>query len=151
MAVDRFGAALTALGLDVEVREMDSTTHTAAQAAEAIGCDVGAIVKSLVFVADGEPLLALVSGSNRVDESALGEHLGATIGKADARTVKDATGYSIGGVPPLGHPAPLRTVFDPDLLAYDEVWAAAGSATAVFGIAPQRLLEVTGAVTVRVN
>ena len=98
------------------MREFDESTHTAAEAAAAIGCDVAAIVKSLLFEADGAPLLVLASGPNRVDTAALGARLGATIGKADAAAVKQATGYSIGAVPPLGHLTPLRTVFDETLL-----------------------------------
>ena len=143
--VDRFRAAVAPLGLDPAVREFDESTHTAAEAAAAIGCPVAAIVKSLVFTADGAPLLALVSGPNRVDTAALGVRLGAAIGKADAALVKSATGYSIGGVPPLGFPAPLRTVMDETLLALPEVWAAAGTATAVFPIDPAELARLSGA------
>jgi prolyl-tRNA editing enzyme YbaK/EbsC (Cys-tRNA(Pro) deacylase) len=144
-AVERFLAAVAPLGLEPEVREFDESTHTAAEAAAAIGCEVSAIVKSLLFDAEGEPLLVLASGPNRVDTAALGERLGVTIGKADAAAVKRATGYSIGAVPPLGHPAPLLTVFDETLLALPVVWAAAGSATAVFAIAPAELARLTGA------
>ncbi|MGN6326178.1 YbaK/EbsC family protein [Pseudolysinimonas sp.] len=143
--LDRFRAAAAALGLDSEVREFAESTHTAAEAATAVGCDVAAIVKSLVFTADGAPLLALVSGPNRVDTAALGSRLGVVIGKADAALVKSATGYSIGGVPPLGFPAPIRTVMDETLLALPEVWAAAGTATSVFAIAPAELARLTGA------
>lgn len=143
--VDRFRAAVAPLGLDPQVREFDESTHTAAQAAAAIGCDVVAIVKSLVFTADGAPLLALVSGPNRVDTAALGSRLGSSIGKADAALVKSATGYSIGGVPPLGFPAPIRTVMDETLLRLDVVWAAAGTATSVFPIAPAELARLASA------
>lgn len=143
--VDRFRAAVAPLGLAPQVREFDESTHTAAEAAAAIGCDVAAIVKSLVFTADGAPLLALVSGPNRVDTAALGERLGASIGKADAALVKSATGYSIGGVPPLGFPAPIRTVMDETLLRLDVVWAAAGTATSVFPIAPSELARLANA------
>jgi prolyl-tRNA editing enzyme YbaK/EbsC (Cys-tRNA(Pro) deacylase) len=144
-AVERFLEAVAPLGLHPEVREFDESTHTAAEAAAAIGCEVAAIVKSLVFEADGEPLLVLASGPNRVDTAALGARIGAAIGKADAATVKRATGYSIGAVPPLGHPAPLRTVFDETLLDLPVVWAAAGSATAVFAIDPAELARLTDA------
>lgn len=143
--VDRFREAVARLGLDPQVREFDESTHTAVEAAAAIGCDVAAIVKSLVFAADGAPLLVLVSGPNRVDTVALGARLGATIGKADAAFVKSATGYSIGGVPPLGLAAPVRTVMDETLLALDVVWAAAGTATSVFPIAPAELARLAGA------
>lgn len=146
--VARFLAATA--GIDWAITEMADSTHTAQQAAEALGTEVAAIVKSLVFLADGEPLLVLVSGPNRVDVAGLGEHLGVTLAKADANTVKAATGYSIGGVPPFGHPTALRTVMDHDLMACDTVWAAAGSATAVFPLSPRKLLEHTGAALLRV-
>ncbi|MGN6272890.1 MAG: YbaK/EbsC family protein [Protaetiibacter sp.] len=142
---------LRELGLEVAIREFPEGTHTAQDAADAIGCSVAAIVKSLVFALDGEPILVLVSGANRVDTEALGARLGGALGKADARTVKQATGYSIGGVPPLAHPAPLRTVIDEDLLALDTLWAAAGSATAVFPLAPSELVRLSGGVVLRVT
>ena len=143
--VARFLAAVQPLGLTPEIREFDESTHTAAEAAAAIGCDVAAIVKSLVFEADGEPLLVLASGPNRVDTAVLGARLGMTIGKADADSVKEASGYSIGGVPPLGLLTPMRTVCDETLLALPVVWAAAGSATAVFPIDPAVLVRLSGA------
>ena len=143
--VARFLAAVEPLGLHPEIREFDESTHTAAEAAAAIGCEVAAIVKSLVFQADGAPLLVLASGPNRVDTAALGARLGAVIGKADADAVKTASGYSIGGVPPLGLVTPMRTVFDETLLALPMVWAAAGSATAVFAIEPGELARLSAA------
>lgn len=134
--------------LPITPQRMPDSTHTAAEAAAAVGCEVGAIVKSLVFVAvsDSEraPILALVCGDNRADLDALAELLSARIEKADAATVKLATGYSIGGVPPLGHPSPVRTVIDRDLLRFDTVWSAAGSAYDVFAATPQQLVEWTG-------
>lgn len=144
-AVERFLASVAPLGLVPEVREFDESTHTAAEAAAAIGCEVAAIVKSLLFDAGGEPLLVLASGPNRVNTAALGARLGVEIGKADAVAVKQATGYSIGAVPPLGHRAALRTIFDETLLELPVVWAAAGSATAVFAIAPAELVRLTDA------
>ena len=143
MSLARFVQRSAELGVTVDVREMESTTHTAEEAAAAVGCPVGAIVKSLVFLAGDVPLIVLASGQNRVDTGVLGAALGSAVRMADAKTVKAATGYSIGGVPPFGHPAPLRTVFDQDLLGYPEVWAAAGSATTVFGMDPERLIELT--------
>ncbi|HEY4153208.1 MAG TPA: YbaK/EbsC family protein [Pseudolysinimonas sp.] len=143
--VARFLAAVEPLGLRPEIREFDESTHTAAEAAAAIGCQVEAIVKSLVFEADGEPLLVLASGSNRVDTAALGTRLRAVIGKADANVVKAASGYSIGGVPPLGLTTPMRTVLDESLLHLAVLWAAAGSATAVFSIEPAELVRLSGA------
>jgi len=148
---DDYAARLRELGLDVEVREFPEGTHTAQDAADAIGCPVAAIVKSLVFTLDGSPLLVLVSGANRVDTDALGARLGGTLGKADARTVKEATGYSIGGVPPLAHATPLRTILDEDLLALDELWAAAGSASSVFALAPADLVRLSAGQVMRVS
>lgn len=135
--------------LPITPQRMPDSTHTAAEAAAAVGCEVGAIVKSLVFVAvrrddSREPLLALVCGDNRADLEALSAVVGARIEKADANTVKQATGYSIGGVPPLGHPSPVRTVVDRDLLRFETVWSAAGSAYDVFPASPQQLVEWTG-------
>jgi prolyl-tRNA editing enzyme YbaK/EbsC (Cys-tRNA(Pro) deacylase) len=143
--VQRFLAAVAPLGLEPEVREFAESTHTAAEAAAAIGCDVAAIVKSLVFEAHGAPLLVLASGPNRVNTAALGARLGAVVGKADANAVKAASGYSIGGVPPIGLLQPMRTVFDETLLSLPIVWAAAGSARAVFAIAPAELVRLSGA------
>jgi len=137
-------------GLDFEVREMSETTHTAAEAAAAVGAPVEAIVKSLVFALDGEPLLILVSGPNRVDTALVGEYVNGVLNKADAQMVKEASGYSIGGVPPFGHSTSLRCLMDKDLLALEMVWAAAGSARAVFPISPRRLAELSSAEIVRV-
>ena len=150
MAVDTFLRAIPALGLEVAVREMSDTTHTAVEAAAAVGAPVEAIVKSLLFLADGEPVLVLASGPNRVDTALLEAILGSSVAMADAKTVKRVTGYSIGGVPPVGHPERLRTVMDETLLDLDEVWAAAGSAKAVFPIAPPRLAELTDATVARI-
>ncbi len=144
---ERFLAATA--HLPIRPRRMPDSTHTAAEAAAAVGCEVGAIVKSLVFVAvhsddTRESVLALVCGDNRADLDALAAVLGASIEKADAKTVKEATGYSIGGVPPVGHPAPVRTVVDRDLLRFETVWSAAGSAYDVFPASPQQLVEWAG-------
>lgn len=142
-AVARFTEAAERLGFVPDIVTMEESTHTAIDAAKAVGCEVGAIVKSLVLLADGEVLIALVSGPNRVDTDLLGRELGVTITMSDARTVKEATGYSIGGVPPFGHTSQQRTVIDADLLRYERVWAAAGSATSVFSIDPGSLIELT--------
>jgi prolyl-tRNA editing enzyme YbaK/EbsC (Cys-tRNA(Pro) deacylase) len=138
-------------GLDFDIREMAETTHTAQEAADAVGCPVAAIVKSLVFAIDGEPVLLLVSGPSRVNVDAVAARLGVSLGKADADQVKTVTGYSIGGVPPFGHVNPVRTFMDEDLLAIDELWAAAGSANAVFPIAPDRLRELSKAEIINVH
>lgn len=143
-AVQRFREASALVGFSPDVRTMAKSTHTAEEAARAVGCDVGAIVKSLVFLADDTPLLVLVSGPNRVDTKKLGAELGVAVTMSDAKRVKEFTGYSIGGVPPFGHKTRLRTVIDPDLLGHGELWAAAGSATAVFPISADSLVELTG-------
>lgn len=147
---ERFAARLAERGIVVEPREMDDSTHTAAQAAAALGCGVEAIVKSLLFLHGDEPVLVLASGPNRVDTTLVGEILGGEVTMADARRVKQETGSSIGGVPPLGHPEPLRTIMDETLLALPVVWAAAASATSVFPIEPARLAELTSATVARV-
>ena len=145
-ALERFLERARDLGLDLEVREFPAGTRTAADAAQAIGCDVAQIVKSLVFVADDGPVLALTSGANRVDEEALADALGATaVRKADAQEVRDATGYAIGGTPPFGHDTAIRIICDDDLLQYDQVWAAAGTASSVFALDTDTLLASTGA------
>ena len=138
-------------GLNLDIREMSETTHTAAEAAAAVGAPVEAIVKSLVFALDGEPLLILVSGPNRVDTALVGEYVNGVLDKADAQMVKEASGYSIGGVPPFGHSTSLRCLMDEDFLALEKVWAAAGSSRAVFPISPQRLAELSSAEIVRVH
>ena len=138
-------------GLALDIRVMSETTHTAAEAAAAVGAPVEAIVKSLVFALNGEPLLILVSGPNRVDTALVGEYVNGVLEKADAQMVKDASGYSIGGVPPFGHSTSLRCLMDEDLLTLETAWAAAGSARAVFPITPQRLAELSSAEILRVH
>ncbi|MDQ4138529.1 MAG: YbaK/EbsC family protein [Actinomycetota bacterium] len=148
----RFLAAASALGADdLDVRVMDDSTHTAADAAAAVSAPVAAIVKSLVLIAGDAPILALVSGLNRVDPEVLSAELGAPVRMAKAREAKDASGYSIGGVPPFGHATPLPTVLDASLMGFEVVWAAAGSARAVFPITPGRLVKLTGARVARVT
>src|ERR1700736_377750 len=141
-APERVQAALLAAGVPARIEEFPSSTRTAQDAA-AVGTSVGQIVKSLVFLAGETPVLALVSGANRLDPARLTEITGLPIGKADADTVRQATGYSIGGVPPIGFPAPIPTFIDRDLLQYDVVWAAAGTPRHVFPIAPQDLVRIT--------
>jgi Cys-tRNA(Pro) deacylase len=143
-AAQRVVDAATAQGLEVEVREFPEGTRTAVDAAAAVGVDVGQIVKSLAFDVDGEIVLALVSGSNRLDEAELAHAAGAPdrkVRRADPDAVRAATGFAIGGVPPFGHTTQLRTFVDADLLRYDEVWAAAGTPRHVFAIEPQELLR----------
>lgn len=142
-SVQRVADALRVAGIDAEIKELSASTRTAEEAAAAIGTSVPRIVKSLVFLADGAPILALVSGSNRLDTDRLGAALGRAISRADAATVRAVTGFAIGGVPPLGHATPLDVVIDHDLLQYDVVWAAAGTPHAVFPIAPNALVSAT--------
>ncbi len=149
-SAERVQAALRAAGLDAQVVETEGSARTAEEAAAAVGTRVGQIVKSLVFVAGDEPLLVLTSGANRVDPSRLEAVAGAPVRRAPADVVRSATGYPIGGVAPLGHPRPLRVLCDRDLLAYDEVWAAAGTPNAVFPVASGDLVRVTGATVVDV-
>jgi prolyl-tRNA editing enzyme YbaK/EbsC (Cys-tRNA(Pro) deacylase) len=139
----RVQAALSAAGIAARIEEFPSSTRTAQEAADAVGTSVGQIVKSLVFLAGGVPVLALVSGANRLDPGRLGALTGLEIGKADADAVRRATGYSIGGVPPTGFPAPIPTFIDRDLLQYEVVWAAAGTPRHVFPIAPPDLARMT--------
>jgi prolyl-tRNA editing enzyme YbaK/EbsC (Cys-tRNA(Pro) deacylase) len=143
-APERVHAALSAAGVAARIEEFPASTRTAQDAASAVGTRVGQIVKSLVFLAGDAPVLALVSGVNQLDTVRLAALTGASIGKADADAVRQATGYSIGGVPPTGFPAPIPTFIDRDLLQYDVVWAAAGTPRHVFPIAPQELVRVTG-------
>jgi prolyl-tRNA editing enzyme YbaK/EbsC (Cys-tRNA(Pro) deacylase) len=137
--------AARSLGLELEVREFPEGTRTAADAARAIGCQVDQIVKSLVFVADTDPVLVLTSGGNRVDVVKVGrERSAATVRKADAGEVRAATGYAIGGTPPFGHARDLPVLIDRHLTGFEEVWAAAGTPRHVFPIAPGDLLRATG-------
>ena len=134
-----------ALGVDVHPREFPDGTRTAADAAMAIGVELGQIVKSLVFSVDGEVVVALVSGGNRLDESKLARAAGGDeVRREDADTVREATGFPVGGVPPFGHREPLRVFVDRDLLDYDELWAGAGTSHHNFCITPQTLVRVTG-------
>jgi prolyl-tRNA editing enzyme YbaK/EbsC (Cys-tRNA(Pro) deacylase) len=144
-AVDRVTAVLAQAGIAAEVREFPKGTRTAPEAAAAVGCAVGQICKSLVFRVGDEPLLVIASGANRVDEGRFGAV------KADAGFVREQTGFAIGGVPPFGHARAIDTVIDEDLMAYDVVWAAAGTPRAVFAIAPAELVAVSGGRVARVS
>lgn len=142
----RFAAALNALGLqDLEIRAFPEGTRTAADAAAAIGCDLSQIVKSLVFEADGQAVLVLMDGATRVDLDRVRDALGADhVGRARAETVREATGYAIGGVPPFGHATTMRVLADRGLLAHTAVWAAAGTPHTVFPMAPKTLIDHAG-------
>jgi Cys-tRNA(Pro) deacylase len=137
------------LGLDIAIKEFEETTRTAEDAARAIGCSVAQIVKSLLFVVDGQPAMALVSGPNRLDEAKLAALCGVgknKIKRADAETVRAATGFAIGGVPPFGHLTKLPVYIDQDFQQFEVIWAAAGTPNAVFAITPVELVRVTGGV-----
>jgi prolyl-tRNA editing enzyme YbaK/EbsC (Cys-tRNA(Pro) deacylase) len=136
---------LSALGIESQVVELPATTRTAADAAAAIGCSVAQIAKSLVFrtVNGKKPVMVIASGPNRVDETRIAALIGEPIEKGDADYVREKTGFSIGGVPPVGHPEPIRTIVDEDLLKLAEIWAAAGTPNSVVRLTAARLLEMT--------
>lgn len=144
-SAQRVQDALRAFGRGHRVVEVEATARTAAEAAAAIGCTVGQIAKSLVFRrAGGEPLMVVASGAHRVDEGALAAIAGGPVDRPDADFVRRVTGYAIGGVPPIGHPQPIDTLIDAELLSYDDIWAAAGAPRAVFRLTPSELIEMTG-------
>lgn len=143
-AAERVQSALRALGSDAQVQELPQSTRTALEAARALGVEAGQIVKSLVFMAGDEPVLVCASGGHRVSLEKLSQITESVVRQATADEVKAATGFSIGGVPPLGHERPLRTFIDRDLLQYNEICAAAGTPHAVFLTTPQALLQMTG-------
>jgi prolyl-tRNA editing enzyme YbaK/EbsC (Cys-tRNA(Pro) deacylase) len=149
----RFAESLAALGLDgVEVRAFPDATRTAAQAAAALGCELSQIVKSLVFAVDGDPVLVLMDGASRVDLGLVREALGGvSVQRADAATVRAATGYAIGGVPPFGHVTEMRVLADRGLLAHGTVWAAAGNPHTVFALDPKTLVAHAGGTFVEVR
>jgi Cys-tRNA(Pro) deacylase len=144
---------LRAQGFDSTVVELADSTRTAQEAAQAIGCTVAQIVKSLVFKTEQsqEPIFVVASGANRVNEQRLTELVGEPIGKANANFVRQHTGYAIGGVAPIGHTDTLRTFIDADLLQYDTIWAAAGTPFAVFRLTPQDLQKMTGGTVVSIH
>jgi prolyl-tRNA editing enzyme YbaK/EbsC (Cys-tRNA(Pro) deacylase) len=143
-SVDRVADALAAHGLTPEIVWFDDAVTTAQLAADALGVEVGQIANSLVFTIDDEPILVLTSGAHRVDTEWLGTQLGGVIHRASKETVKHATGQVIGGVAPLGHPAPVRTIVDVQLADYPVVWAAAGHANTVFPTTFDELVRITG-------
>lgn len=148
----RFQAVLDQYAPESRVAEFDQPSRTAQQAADAIGCELNQIVKSLVFrTADDRPVLILTAGGNRVDEQVIAAQVGGDVAMADAAFARDHTGYAIGGVPPFGHPEPVETLVDEDLLAFDEIWAAGGTPNTVFPIQPDRLLAIIGGRATRVS
>ena len=145
--------ALKSLGISCQVVELPSSTRTAQEAADSVGCEVGQIVKSLIFKAKEteRAILVVASGSNRVNEKKLSEWMSEPVGRADADFVREKTGFAIGGVPPLGHAEPLVTFIDEDLFEYETIWAAAGTPRAVFKLTPDELKQMTGGKTVSVK
>jgi len=144
---------LQSLGCTCRVIEFTESTRTAQEAAERAGCELGQIVKSLIFQGrtSGKAILVLTSGANRVDEAMLGERVGEPIRRAEADFVRSTTGYAIGGVPPIGHARPIETYLDEDLLHFPLVWSAAGTPNAIFEIASQELLRITAAQVIKVK
>jgi prolyl-tRNA editing enzyme YbaK/EbsC (Cys-tRNA(Pro) deacylase) len=145
--------ALRALGFGYTVDESPHSARTSAEAAKRVGCEVGHIAKSLVFrtAQTGRPVLVIVSGANRVNEWRVGVLLKEVLEKASAAFVREATGYAIGGIPPVGHPRPIETFIDEDLLGYREIWAAAGTPNALFRLDPADLVKMTGGRVMRVT
>lgn len=143
---ERVQQALDACGLESRVVRLPNSTRTASEAAQAVGCEVGAIAKSLLFKADGEPLLVICAGDRRVNTVAVANIVGAVdVRMASADDVRAVTGYAIGGVPPIGHATSIRTLMDTSLLRWPVIYAAAGAHDALFPADPNRLLEVSGA------
>jgi len=150
-AVARVQSAIRQLGLEREVIELAVHARTSQQAADALRVRVGQIAKSLVFTVNGSPVLVIASGANRVDEPKLAALAGGVVRRADPETVKQATGYTIGGVAPLGHPGPLPIYIDADLLRYELIYAAAGVSECVFPLTPDELIRATGGRVVTVK
>ena len=145
--------ALQVMGFALQVVELPDSTRTAAEAAQAVGCQVGQIVKSLVFKAkrSQRPVLVVASGANRVNEKAIEAFIGEPLGRADADFVRQRTGFAIGGVPPVGHSEQLETFIDEDLLQHAEIWAAAGTPNAVFRLTPGDLVRMTGGRVIKIS
>jgi prolyl-tRNA editing enzyme YbaK/EbsC (Cys-tRNA(Pro) deacylase) len=145
-ASQRIQDLLESLGFDYTVIELPDTTRTAIDAANSVGCTVGQIAKSLIFRGKrtGKPILIIASGSNRVNEKRIAEYIGEPIEKADAEFVRTATGFAIGGVPPLGHLQDIRTFIDEDLLQHERIWAAGGTPNSVFQLEAKDLQDMTG-------
>lgn len=152
-SAQRVQKALQERGFELQVVELPNSTRTAIEAAQAVGCGVGQIVKSLIFKTKrtGRPVLVIASGANRVNEGVIEALVNEPLGKADADFVRQHTGYAIGGVPPVGLAEPLLTYIDADLLQYTEVWAAAGTPNAVFRLTPTDLVRMTGGKVVKIT
>ena len=146
LSAQRVQDALAAHNFNNQVIELAASTRTSAEAAAAVGCDVGQIAKSLVFKGkrSGKPILIIASGANRVNEKRMKGYLGERLARPDADFVREQTGFAIGGIPPLGHAAPLETFIDKDLRQYKQIWAAAGHPNALFPLTPAELVAMTG-------
>lgn len=144
-SAQRVQSALQSNGVSCKVLELEQSTRSADEAARAVGCHVGQIVKSLIFRTkeSNQPLLLVVSGANRVDEKKLRQIAGEKIGRADAAFVREQTGFAIGGIPPVGHLQAIKTFIDEDLMRHQEIWAAAGTPNALFSLTPAELLHIT--------
>ena len=145
--------ALSQSGLKLQVVELPASTRTSAEAAQAVGCQIGQIAKSLIFKTceTQRPILVIASGANRVDEAKVGARLGEPIGKADADFVRSHTGFVIGGVPPVGHIEAIKTFIDEDLLTFEQIWAAAGTPHAIFPMKPADLVQITNGEVIKVR
>ena len=152
-AAQRVQDALAARGFSYQVVELPDSTRTAGEAAAAVGCTVGQIAKSLIFAGktSGHAILVIASGANRVDERKVAALTGESVHRPAADFVRAQTGFVIGGIPPIGHAAPLRTLIDADLLSFSEIWAAAGHPNAVFRLTPAELVEITGGEVVEIK
>ena len=152
-SIAKVQAALEEFGYELDIKEFSSSTCTAREAAEAIGCMVGQIAKSLIFKGktSQKPVLIIASGTNRVNEKLAKEYIGEELEKADAEFVLEHTGFAIGGVPPVGHIKPINAFIDEDLLQYDEIWAAAGTPNAVFKLTPKILVEITKGKVIKIK
>src|SRR5688500_14477383 len=145
--------ALRALGYSFNIIERAESTRTAQEAAERAGCELGQIVKSMIFIGktSGKPVLVLTSGANRVDEKRISEYAGESISRADADFVRSVTGFAIGGIPPVGHLQEIETYLDEDFFQYKTIWAAAGNPNAIFELPTKALQAITNAKVARVK
>ena len=152
-SAQKVAEALRALGYNFNIIEHTESTRTAQEAADRAGCELGQIVKSMIFKGkvSGKPVLVLTSGANRVDEKRISEYVGEPIGRADVDFVRSVTGFAIGGVPPVGHPQKMETYLDEDFLQYETIWAAAGNPNAIFELPTEALQKITTAKVVRVK
>ena len=149
---DKFRKKVKKLGLKLEVISLPQSTRTAVEAAQAVGCQLGQIAKSIIFkTKSGQPVLVITSGANRVDEKKVEKILGEKIQKADADFVKKETGFAIGGVPPFGHKKKITTFIDKDLFNFSEIWAAAGDSFSVFKTTARDLVKISGGQVIEVN